>query len=102
MASKTLVKDGPRTVEVDGISVEVAVDPADDYELAECSTVIYDPASTPAERSRAIVRQNRLVLGDAHDRVMAELRERNGGRLPISAVTAFVNSVIEAVEELKN
>lgn len=102
MASKTLVKDGPRTVEVDGIEVSVAIDPSDDYELAACSTAIYDPASTPAERSRAIVRQNRLVLGDAHDRVMAELRSRNGGRLPISAVTAFVNSIIEAVAELKN
>lgn len=102
MATKAAAKAASRTVEVDGISVEVAVDPADDYELAECSTVIYDPASTPAERSRAIVRQNRLVLGDAHDRVMAELRGRNGGRLPVSAVTAFVNEVIKAVDELKN
>lgn len=91
-----------RTVEVDGITVTVTIDLSDDYELATCSMTLADPGSTPVERSEAIVRQNRLVLGEDHDRVLSELRERNDGRLPISEVASFVSKVIKAVDEAKN
>lgn len=85
-----------RTVEVDGIAVTVAIDPNDDYELSVCS-MRYNDASRPArERSRALVRMHELVLGDDYERVLGELREMNGGKLPVSAVTSFVNRVIAA------
>ncbi len=86
----------PKTVEVDGISVTIKVDPANDWELAESSLTLNDPAATQLDRARAIARQCRIVLGDGYDRVMGELRELNGGALPISAVMSFVNRAIAA------
>ena len=92
----------PRHVEVDGIGVDVSIDPGDDYELAELMVTRMDPDLTPYERSVASVRYNRLLLGDAYDRVKGALRERNGGRLPNSAMLAFANEVVRQVTALKN
>lgn len=89
-------KPKPKTVEVDGIEVTVSIDPSDDYEFAVCSMTINDQNATADERAGALVRMHRLALGDAYQRVMDELRSKNGGRLPISAVSAFVNKVISA------
>ena len=89
-------------VEVDGIELTVRIDPSSDYELAECSLVMADESATPDQRSRALVRQYHLVLGDDYGRVMGELRERNGGRLPTADVVSFVNRVIARVADVKN
>lgn len=83
-------------IEVNGIAVTVAIDPNDDYEFAVCSLVLNDPAASVTERSRALARMHRLVLGEAYQDVIDALRERNGGRLPVSEVTAFVNKAIAA------
>lgn len=91
-----------KTVEVDGITVHVPIDTEDDYELAALASVISDPDATADERGRAIARQYRLVLGKDYDRVMAELRKRNDGALPVKTVALFVNSVIRAVTPVKN
>ena len=91
-----------RAVEVDGIAFELAIDPANDYELAACSTTAHDPAATPVERSRAIDRMHRLVLGGERQRVLDEIRSRNGGALPIEAVNSFVNRAISQAVEAKN
>ena len=91
-----------KAVEVDGITVDVTIDPADDYGLAACSAVISDPDATAAEKTRAIVRQHELVLGDSRKKVMEELRKRNGGKLPGAAVSEFCNRVIAQAGEAKN
>lgn len=91
-----------KTVTVDGIGVEVLPDLEDDYELAECSYVASDPAATQQERTRARMRMFRVILGDAHDRVMAELRSRHDGRLPAEAVIDFMNRVITSARAAKN
>ena len=85
-----------RTVTVDGITVTVAIDPKDDWEFATASLVIADPDATQLERSNAVMKQVKLLLGDDYGRVMGELREARGGRLPISDVTSFANRVMAA------
>lgn len=102
MAALVTAAEGGKTVEVDGIRVTVDIDPANDYELAECSLVMNDPDSTQEERSRALVREFRLVLGGDYGRVMRELREARGGRLPSEDVVSFVNRVISEVTTAKN
>lgn len=90
------------TVEVDGIEVTVAVDPADDYELIECAYVSSDPGAGVEEKNRAYFRRNHLLLGDGYDRVMGELRAAGGGRLPRDVVASFMARVIAGVAEAKN
>lgn len=85
-----------RTVTVDGITVTVAIDPSDDWEFATASLVIADPDATQLERSNAVMRQVKLLLGDDYKRAMDELRDARGGRLPIADVTSFANRVMAA------
>ena len=85
-----------RAVTVDGITVTVAIDPKDDWDFATASLVLADPDATPLERSNAVMKQVRLLLGDDYGRVMGELREARGGRLPIADVTSFANRVMAA------
>lgn len=91
-----------RSVEVDGIDVTVAIDPRDDYELATCSMVIYDPGASDLDRSRAVARRNMLVLGDGYQDILDALREAHGGELRVATVNDFVSKVIRAVAEAKN
>lgn len=90
------------TVEVDGIEVTVAVDPADDYGLIECAMVMADESAPVADHNRAYFRRNHILLGEAYDRVMGELRAQNGGRLPRDAVASFMARVVAGVAEAKN
>ena len=85
-----------RAVTVDGITVTVAIDPKDDWEFATASIVLSDPDATPLEKSNAVMKQVRLLLGDDYKRVMGELRAARGGKLPIADVTSFANRVLEA------
>ena len=85
-----------RTVTVDGITVTVAIDPRDDWEFATASLVLSDPDATPLEKSNAVMKQVKLLLGDDYKRVMDELRAARGGRLPIADVTSFANRVMAA------
>ena len=91
-----------RTVEVDGIEVEVTVDPADDYELIECAYVSSDPGAGTVEKNRAYFRRNHILLGEDYDRVMGELRAASGGKLPREVVASFTARVIAKVAEAKN
>lgn len=90
------------TVEVDGISVAVAVDPADDYELIECAMTMADESAPVADHNRAYFRRNHILLGADYGRVMGELRAQNGGRLPRDAVASFMARVVAGVAEVKN
>ena len=101
MAARKTAPKGT-TVEVDGIEVTVAVDPADDYELIECAYVSSDPGAETAEKNRAYFRRNHILLGDSYDRVMGELRAANDGRLPRDVVASFTARVIAKVAEAKN
>ena len=85
-----------RAVTVDGITVTVAIDPKDDWEFAAASLVLSDPDATPLEKSNAVMKQVKLLLGDDYERVMDELRAARGGKLPIADVTSFANRVLEA------
>ena len=85
-----------RAVTVDGITVTVAIDPKDDWEFATASLTLSDPDATPLEKSNAVMKQVKLLLGDDYKRVMDELREARGGRLPIADVTSFANRVMAA------
>ena len=85
-----------RAVTVDGITVNVAIDPRDDWDFATASLVIADPDATPLEKSNAVMTQVRLLLGDDYGRVMDELRAARGGKLPIADVTSFANRVMAA------
>lgn len=97
-----MAKGRKTTVEVDGISVDVTLDPANDYELIECATIASDPARTVEEQNRAYVRRVRLILGEGHDRVMRELRVAHGGELSPATVADFVARVTAKVAEAKN
>lgn len=101
MSSRKTAPKGT-TVEVDGIEVTVAVDPADDYELIECAYVSSDPEAGTVEKNRAYFRRNHILLGDSYDRVMGELRAANGGRLPRDVVANFMARVIAGAVEAKN
>lgn len=85
-----------RAVTVDGITVTVAIDPRDDWDFATASLVIADPDATPLERSNAVMRQVKLLLGDDYKRVMGELRKARGGKLPNADVVSFANRVLAA------
>ena len=85
-----------RTVTVDGITVTVAIDPSDDWEFATASLVLSDPDATPLEKSNAVMKQVKLLLGDDYKRAMDELRDARGGKLPIADVTSFANRVMAA------
>lgn len=91
-----------RTIEVDGIEVEVSIEPSRDYEIIECETVLADPSSTTAERNRAYYRRNHILLGDQYDRVMGELRAAHDGELDIATVASFVSRVVAGAVEAKN
>ena len=101
MAARKTAPKGT-TVEVDGITVTVTLDPANDYELIECATITGDPARTVEEQNRAYVRRVRLILGADHDRVMGELRAAHGGELPPATVADFVSRLTAQVSAAKN
>lgn len=85
-----------KAVEVDGIKLDVLVDTADDYELVEQMAVMSDDQATGNEKLAATVRIYRLLLGADYRRVKDELREKNGGRLPLKAMSDFISKVVEA------
>lgn len=102
MAEKTNLTLVEQTVTVDGIEVHVHVDPSNDYEVAVCSIVLNDEQSTDLEKSQALIRSHKLILGDEYNRVLAELRKKHGGELTTATVVAFVNRVSNKINSLKN
>ena len=95
-------KKEARAVEVDGIKVDVALDPQNDFEIIECNLTVTDPDAEPIARARARYRIAHLVLGDSYESAMDALREKNGGTLRFEDAWGFVEKVIAAVPEAKN
>ena len=97
-------KDAHRgtTVEVDGISVTVSLDPANDYEVIACSTILNDPSRSVEEQNRAFVRRVELILGDDYRRVLDELRAAHDGEVEPATLAEFVRGVTAKVAEAKN
>lgn len=89
-------------VEVDGISVTVDIDIADDFEITEQAAIANDPYSTASERMSATIRVYKLMLGSDYRRVKDELRKKNGGRLTNATMIAFISDVIAEVGAAKN
>lgn len=95
-------KETGTTVTVSGITVDVLMDAADDFELVEQIAVNADPDSTAAEKISAMVRVYKAIFGRDYRRVKDELRRKNGGRLPIAVMSDFAATVMNEAARLKN
>ena len=85
-----------KAVEIDGIKLTVAIDTADDFEIVEQMAVMADEQSTSNEKLSATVRIYKILLGDDYRRVKDELRAKNGGLLPLKAMSDFIAKVFKA------
>lgn len=92
----------PKAITVDGIELSPRRDMADDYDVVEAVAVCSDPDAPDYAKTLATVRIYRALLGGDYDRVKAELRERNGGKLPVSAMIDFMAEVMGKMGEAKN
>lgn len=89
-----------KTVTVMGIAIEgVTSDAFNDFEVMEAFAVMTDPDATEAETMRAMASFGPIIFGSKQwKRIKAELREQNGGRLPVEAAMGFIN---DAMTEMK-
>lgn len=101
MAAKKDAAKGVK-VTVSGITVDVLMDSADDFELVEQIAINADPDSTAAEKISAMVRVYKAIFGADYKRVKDELRRKNGGRLPVAVMSDFASTVMNEVARLKN
>ena len=85
-----------KAVEIDGIKLTVAIDTADDFEIVEQMAVMADEQSTSNEKLSATVRIYKILLGDDYRRVKDERRAKNGGLLPLKAMSDFIAKVFKA------
>ena len=90
------------TVTVSGITVEVLMDAADDFELVEQIAINADPDSTAAERIGAMVRAYKALFGPDYKRVKDELCRKHGGKLPVAVMNDFATTVMNEVTAAKN
>lgn len=95
-------KETGTKVTVSGITVEVLMDAADDFEVVEQIAINADPDSTAAERISAMVRVYKAIFGRDYKRVKDELRAKNGGKLPVAVMSDFATTVMNEVAKLKN
>lgn len=102
MATKKVAEGVGAVVEVDGITVTVMADVDDDYSIVEAAYVARDPHASADEKTMATIKLYHTLLGGDYDRVMGELRERNDGRLPTSAVIGFMGRVVSEARAAKN
>lgn len=102
MATKKVAEGAGVVVEVDGITVTVMADVDDDYSIVEAAYVARDPHASADEKTMATIKLYHTLLGGDYDRVMGELRERNDGRLPTSAVIGFMGRVVSEARAAKN
>lgn len=84
-----------RTIEVEGVSLEVDRDLLDDFEVAEAIADATDESADDTERMRAVVGLFRLVYGADYGRVKSELRAANDGRLTVETMMTFFTSTLE-------
>lgn len=91
MADKT-----QETIVVRGISIEgVTKETLNDFEFMEVIAVMGDPDADDSERLRAIADIAPIIFGRAQwRRIKAELREQNGGKLPVEAAMGFINDTV--------
>ena len=103
MADKTYgevaAKAAPGVLVVQGIEVEgVTRETLDDFEFMEVIAIMGDPDADGDDRLRAIASVAPIVFGKAQwKRIKAELRDRNGGKLPVDAAMGFINETVLAL-----
>lgn len=90
------------TATVQGITVNLDFDLADDFEVVEQGAIAADTDSTDAEKLAATLRVYRLIFGADYRRVKDELRAKNDGRLSTQDMISFVSEVLSKAAELKN
>lgn len=92
----------PAPVEVDGISFTPAVDAGDDFGVAVAARVLTGDEGTASEKVAALDELATLLFGADKRRVLAELRAKNGGRIPHRTMGEFIGRAMQASRELKN
>lgn len=102
MAEKKNLSLVDKSVTVDGIKVNVHVDPTNDYEFAVCSVIMNDVDASDIDKSKALIRSHKIILGNEYSRVLDDLRKKHGGELSTSTVVAFINKVTDKIAALKN
>lgn len=84
------------SIEVNGITVEgVTAETLDDFDFLEAIAISSDPDATDSEKLLAFTKVGPIVFGaDQWKRIKRELREQNGGRLPVESVMGFIDGVL--------
>lgn len=79
-----------KTVEIDGLSIDVDAAVFQDYEFLEALSEVTDG------RPASIVRPFRMLFaGDAYQAVKDHLRDEDG-RVPVKAMSVFLSKVVKA------
>lgn len=91
-----------KTYEVQGIEVCIDEDALSDWEVAENMVIVMDEGSSDEERTGAVVRVMRFVLGKRYASIKRELRERGEGRLTAEAMMEFLRELFESIGAAKN
>lgn len=93
---------GQKAITIDGIEVCPLADAADDFEVVEAVAASSDPNAPDYAKTLATVRVYRAILGADYERVKAELRAKNGGRLPVEVMIDFMAKLMAKMGEVKN
>ena len=84
-------------VTVQGVTVKIAPEVLEDWDVVECIADMQDESRTPAEKLPSTVRLMRLLLGADYARAKKELREANDGQLTTEVMGGFLTGVFEAL-----
>lgn len=84
--------DGGRKVTLSGVSVTVANEALDDFELLDDLRAV--DVDSNASRLPALLRR---IVGDDYSAVMDALRDPKTGRVPIQAGTGFIKDLFGAL-----
>ncbi len=87
-----------QNVTVSGITVSVNPDSLDDYELVERLHELHEGQDYGGE----FVEMVKAVLGDQYQSVKDELKKQNDGKLTVTKMGEFIDSISVAVNALKN
>lgn len=84
-------------IEVMGVKLDIDATALDDIDVIECIADLNSPDADGAGQAAATVKLLRTVFGSDYQRIKAELRERNGGRLTVETMGDFFTGVSDAL-----
>lgn len=96
---KPKAEDGPaeRTITVRGITLTVAAEALDDFELLDDLALLEDEGAADNLRASALPRILRRVAGDQARALMAAARDPETGRLSVEGGATLVGEVLAAL-----